>query len=104
MHLTIPGLADLLIDLFVIAAQLLIARLLYTEWRQRMPPRRLRLAQRVLWTLWGTIGFSILMRGSFFPYRLRFIPAPVRTAVSGLGNIYGMTAVVSLAIYYVFRW
>lgn len=104
MHLTTPGLADLLIDIFIVAAQFLIAQLLFTEWKQRLSPRTFRVTQRILWALWAAIGFSVLMRGAFFPYRLRFIPAPFRTALSGIGNVYSMTAVPSLAIYYGYRW
>src|SRR5690349_13807880 len=104
MRLTTPGLADLFIDFFVIAAQIVIARLFFTEWKQRFSPRVWHLLRGLLFALWIAVAFSIFLRGAFFPYRLRFIPAPYRSALSAAGNLYGMTSVFSLAIYFVFRW
>src|SRR5436305_14756152 len=100
MHLTTPGLADLFTDVFVVLAQILIARLYVTRWAKLVPGRLSRWTRGLLFVLWFTIGFSVLMRGAFFPYRLRFIPAPFRSAVSAVGNLYGMTAVFSLALFY----
>jgi uncharacterized protein len=104
MHLTTPGLADLLTDIFVVLAQILIARLYFTQWEKRLPPPLSRVTRGLLFALWFAIGFSLLMRGAFFPYRLRFLPASFRSFVSAAGNLYGMTAVFSLAIFYLFRW
>src|SRR5438067_13865382 len=104
MRLTTPGLADLLIDISVVAAQILIARLYFTHWKQHLSPRLASIVRGALFALWIAIGFSLLMRGAFFPYRLRFIPASYRSALSAVGNLYGITAVFCLAIYYVLRW
>ena len=37
MHLTTPGVADLLTDSFVLLAQILIAQLYFTRWEKLLP-------------------------------------------------------------------
>ena len=86
----------------IVVTQILIARLFFTEWK-KLPAgcRCRRPTASVLYVLWAVILFAASC--SAFPPSLACCagcPSPIRSALIATGNVWGMTAVASLGIYY----
>lgn len=93
--------ADILITLFTLAGQIAIARI-YLKRRRKLPPLLAWVLGIVLGLLWIPFLFTIPDRFSpRFPV-LGKVPHVLRTVLVATGNIWGMAAVVSLAIYLLF--
>jgi predicted MPP superfamily phosphohydrolase len=58
----------------------------------------------VLYCLWAVILIGILLRSPNISYQARGVPVAIRSALIAVGNVWGVAAVASLAIYCVFRF
>lgn len=95
--------ADILVTLFTLAGQIAIARI-FLERRKKLHPALARTLGVILALLWIPFLFTIPDR---FSNRFHFIgrvPHTLRTVLVATGNIWGMSALVSLAIYLLFAF
>ncbi len=88
----------------MVAAQVLIARLFFSEWRKLLPDSVSKAVRGLLYVLWAALAFSILLRLHPVAYGLRWVPVLVRSTTGAVGNVWGAAAVPSLAIYYLYRF
>ncbi len=101
--LRVGFLADILVSVFVVLAQFLVARLFFTRWKQLLSAPLSRAISWVLYVLWFLVLFGSLLRIPDVQFALRFIPPPLRGAMIATGNVWGMATVVSLAIYFLWQ-
>jgi predicted MPP superfamily phosphohydrolase len=94
--------ADILISLVTIVAQVMIARIFYAE-RKKLPTAAARALAALLQVLWFTFVFALPFRFPSKVHWLAWIPPAISSVLIAAGNIWGMTAVVSLGIYLLFR-
>lgn len=97
------NIADILVTFITIAVQIVIARI-YLERRDKLPVPLARILTGVLVILWICFLVAIPAR---FPARfhgLTLIPYGLRIVLIAVGNIWGITAVASLAIWLTFRF
>ncbi len=104
VSLHVAFLADILVSLVIVAAQVLIARLFYKEWKPRLRAPLGKIIGGLLWPLWFLVIFGSALRIPVVQFLLRFIPAAPRGAMIAIGNVWGMASVISLAIYYAYRF
>jgi predicted MPP superfamily phosphohydrolase len=98
-----PGIADILITIFTILTQILIARLFFSQ-RKKLPDLVARAVAGILYVLWAAFAFALPFRFPVFLYMLRWVPPNVRGVLIALGNIWGMTAVASFGVYLLYRF
>ena len=101
--LQIPYLTDILIITTIVAVQILIARLFLGEWKRVLPSSVSRAAASILYFLWAVTLLGILLRYPSVARVFRWVPVPIRSTVIATANVWGMTAVASLGIYYAYR-
>jgi len=94
--------ADILISLVTIVAQVMIARIFYAE-RKKLPAAASRALTAILYALWAAFVFALPFRFPSKAHMLLWVPAAIRSVLIATGNIWGMTAVVSLGIYLLLR-
>lgn len=104
VSLHLAFLTDILVSLIIVAAQVLIARLFYRQWKPRLNPTLGQAISWMLYPLWFLVIFGSALRIPDVQFALRFIPAAPRGAMIAVGNVWGMASVVSLAIYYACRF
>jgi uncharacterized protein len=103
MSLYWSGIADILITVVTVVTQLLIARRFFSE-RRKLPAPIAWALTGILCLLWAAFLFAIPFRFARLGRTLTWIPAVVRSAVIATGNLWGMTAVASVAFYAVYRF
>ncbi len=97
-------LQDVLVPLIIVLAQVLIGRLFFRRWKKLLPPLLASLFQTALYLLWAAVALGTLLRFPSVIWGLRWSPAPLRSALSAFGNVWGMASLTSLVIYYGWRW
>ena len=95
---------DVLVPLIIVFAQILIGRLFFRQWKKLLPPLLASLFQLALYLLWASVAIGILLRFPSITWALRWSPAPLRSALSAFGNVWGLASSVSLAMYYGWRF
>jgi uncharacterized protein len=95
---------DVLVPFVIVIAQILIGRLFFRQWKKSLPPLLARLVLICLCLLWAAAAIGILLRFPPVTWALRWSPAPLRSALSAFGNVWGLASFGSLAIYYAFRF
>lgn len=95
---------NVLVPLIIVFAQALIGTLFFRHWIKLLPPRLARLFQIGLYLLWAAVAMGILLRFSSITWALRWTPAPLRSALSAFGNVWGLASIGSLTIYYSVRF
>jgi len=103
MSLYKSGIADILIIAATIIAQILIARRFFSV-RRKLPRLVAWASTCILSLLWAILLFGTLFRFPRLAGMLRWMPTSVRSALVAIGNIWGMTAVASVAIYAVYNF
>lgn len=96
--------ADILITLITLGVQIAIAQIFF-EKRRKMSVPMARILTAALIVLW--IPFLVAIPDRFpgrFHWILVLIPYGLRVVLVAVGNIWGMTAVVSLALWLLFRF
>lgn len=100
--MSIPKIGDFVIFLVSVAAQLVIARLYFYEWRKLLRPGVARLVTGLLCILWTVTGFNMaVMVGQF--HVGRWIPSPVRGVIEGIGFTFGIGGAASLLTFLALR-
>ena len=94
---------DVLVPLIIVFAQILIGRLFFREWKKLLPPRLASLCLLVLCFLWTAVAIGTLLHFTSVTWALRWSPAPLRSALSAFGNVWGMASLGSLVMYYGWR-
>lgn len=102
-RLSLAFVSDVVISILILAAQLRIGTLYFSEWRKRLTPAAGRMVTAVLCLLWFLVLFGTALRASFFQFALRFMPPELRGAMSAIGNVWGMASVISLGVYYLYE-
>jgi predicted MPP superfamily phosphohydrolase len=97
------GIADILITVVTILTQILIARRFFSQ-RKKLNDFVARLLAAILYPLWAAFVFAIPFRFPVLAYKLRWVPAIVRGVLIAIGNLWGMTAVASFAVYLLYRF
>ncbi len=97
-------LADILLTGITFTTQLLIAGFFFFDWRKRLSPSLARAATGLLFLLWAAYAFAIPFRFPSVANVLSPVPVAIRGFVIALGNLWGMTAVASFAVYVVCRF
>lgn len=92
--------ADILVSLIIIAAQVLIARIFFRQWKARLNPALGQAISWLLYPVWFLVLFGSALRIPDVQFAVRFIPGSARGVMIAIGNVWGMASVVSLAIYY----
>ncbi len=95
---------DLIIPFIIVLAQIIIAKLFFTQWKKLLPPPLSRLILYVLYVLWGAVGIGTLLRYPGVIWALRWSSVGLRSAFSAFGNVWGMVSVISLGVYYSWRF
>lgn len=103
-RLRIPAITDILVDTTIIVTQVLIARLFFREGKKLLPGSLSQTISYVLYTLWTIVVTGMLLHYATIVRLLAWIPVAMRSALIGTANVWGMTAVASLAIYYAYRF
>ncbi len=103
MSLYRSGIADILIIAATIIAQILIARRFFSV-RKKLPRLVAWALTCFLSLLWAILVFGTLFRFPALGGVLRWMPATDRSALVAIGNIWGMTAVASFAVYAVYNF
>jgi uncharacterized protein len=98
MSLYKSGIADILITVVTVITQILIARRFFSE-RKKLPAPVAWVLTVVLYLLWAVFLFATPFRFPRLGPALRWMPPTLRSTLVATGNIWGMTAVASLAIY-----
>lgn len=93
--------ADILITLVTLATQILIARIFFQR-RKELPVPVAQALTVILCVLWAAFLFAIPFKFPSQAYRLAWVPSNIRSLLIAAGNIWGMSAVVSLALYALF--
>jgi uncharacterized protein len=86
------------------ATQILIARLLSSDLKPRVTAASFRIIRGILYVLLAAIVMAYLIRVPQIGLALRWLPTPIRSTISGAGNLWGMASVPSLGIYYIYRF
>jgi len=94
--------AEIAITLITLGAQLTIARIFF-ESRRKLPRVAAYVMTGVLALLWFAFFFAIPSRFPSKVHLLNAMPYAVRTVLIAVGNTWGIMAVLSLGIYFVFR-
>jgi hypothetical protein len=94
---------DVLVPLIIVFAQILIGSLFFRRWKKLLPPLLASLFRIALYLLWAAVALGTLLRFPTITWALRWTPAPLRSALSAFGNVWGMASLGSLAIYYAWR-
>jgi uncharacterized protein len=102
--MTLSKFVDLCITLITLATQAFIARLYFTEWRKRLSPWIGRFITLALVVLWAAFLFAIPFRFNKFNRHVSWIPVWFRGTFIAAGNLWGIVAVASFAIYLVIRF
>lgn len=95
---------DILVPLIVVFAQIVIGGLFFLEWKKRLPAFLASLCLIALLLSWAAVALGTLLRYPSVTWTLRWSPAPLRSALSAFGNVWGMVSFCSLVIYYGFRF
>ena len=95
---------DVLVPLIIVLAQIQIGRLFFRQWKKLLPPFLASLCLIALCLLWTAVAIGTLLRFQSVTWALRWSPAPLRSAVSAFGNVWGLASLGSLAMYYGFRF
>jgi uncharacterized protein len=95
---------DVLVPLIIVFVQILIGRLFFREWKKLLPPLLASLFRLALYLLWAAVAIGTLLRFPSITWGLRWFPAPLRSALSAFGNVWGLASSVSLAMYYGWRF
>jgi predicted MPP superfamily phosphohydrolase len=95
---------DILLTFITITTQALIARRFFSDWKKRLPRWLSGIVTAILFLLWGAFLFAIPFRFPRFAYLVRWMPASFRGVAIAAGNLWGITAVASFAIYLVYRF
>jgi predicted MPP superfamily phosphohydrolase len=95
---------DVLVPSIIVFAQILIGRLFFRQWKKLLPPLLASLFQVALYLLWAAVALGTLLRFPPITWALRWTPAPLRSALSAFGNVWGMASLGSLAMYYAWRF
>lgn len=98
------SIADAVVTTSVVLAQILIARLFFRERKKLLPAWAAKAATYLLYALWIVIGIDILLRNASIAHGVRWVPVSIRSTMAGVANVWGMTAVASVAIYYAYRF
>jgi predicted MPP superfamily phosphohydrolase len=96
--------ADIFITVITISTQILIARLFFLKWRKQLPALAAWALGGILCALWVAFLFASTTRFGRLAWMMRGIPLFVRTWVTAAGNLWGMTAVASFAMYLLYRY
>jgi uncharacterized protein len=80
----------------------LIARLFFRQWRQSLRPAVAKAILALLCVVWMAIAIEAVLRYPEALYAVRWVPARVRSALAAIANVWGMTTVISLLIYYLY--
>jgi uncharacterized protein len=94
---------DVLVPLIIVFAQILVGRLFFRQWKKLLPHLLASLVRFALYLLWASVAIGILLRFPSITWALRWSPAPLRSALSAFGNVWGLASSVSLAVYYGWR-
>lgn len=94
---------DLFIFVVTVAAQSIIARFYFTEWRKLLPARLAPIVTAILFFLWTVIGFNMILTAGQFHVG-RWVPSPIRGVLEAVGFTLGVGASAALAIYLLLRW
>lgn len=95
-------LAEIAITLITIGAQMAIAQI-FLERRKKLPRLTAQSLTVVLVLLWFAFFFAIPSRFPSKIHLLNWTPYTLRNVLIAVGNTWGIMAVLSLAIYFVFR-
>lgn len=85
------------------ATQVLIFRLLSSDLKPRVTAKTFRIIRAVLCVFWAVIVLAYLMRVPQIGLALRWLPTPIRSDITGAGNLWGIASVPSVGIYYIYR-
>ncbi|MGA2715684.1 MAG: metallophosphoesterase [Bryobacteraceae bacterium] len=102
--LRIPFTSDIVVDATIATTQILIARLFFAEWKRLLPSSLSKAMTYVLYTLWAVTVAGTLLRYATIVRLVRWVPVAIRSTLIAAGNVWGMTAVASLGIYYAYRF
>ncbi|HWF07060.1 MAG TPA: metallophosphoesterase [Bryobacteraceae bacterium] len=97
-------LAETLLTLVTLSVQILIADRFFSDWRKRLSPAAARISTVLLAILWAAFLFATPFRFQSLAMRLRDISLPMRTTLIAIGNLWGMTAVPSFAIFLIWQF
>ena len=103
-RLSLAFVSDIVVSTIILIAQVWIARLFHKQWKRQLSPGVAATISAALCVLWSLVLFGTLLRAAVVQFALRFIPADVRSAMSAVGNLWGMACVASLGMYYVWRF
>jgi len=103
MSLFKPVIADILITVVTVITQILIARLFFSE-RKKLPAPVAWALTGILCALWAAFLFSTPFRFPPLGFMLTWMPSRLRSALIATGNIWGVTAVASFALYTLLRF
>jgi hypothetical protein len=100
----LPRVADTLLTLVTFSVQILIAYRFFSGWRKRFAPAAARVLTLLLAILWT--AFLLALPFGFPSLAMRFhgIPLRLRTSIIAIGNLWGMTAVPSFAIFLIWQF
>lgn len=101
--LKIPFITDIFVDTSIVVAQVLIARLFFREWKRLLPASLARPITYFLYILWAVVVTGMLLHYATIIRLFSWVPVALRSALIGIANVWGMTAVASLGIYYAYR-
>ena len=82
----------------------MIARFFFFEWKRRLPAWLSRPVTYVFYALWVVVLTGMLLHYATLVRLLSWIPVAIRSTLIAAGNVWGMTAVASLGIYYAYRF
>jgi uncharacterized protein len=84
--------------------QILIVRLLSLDLKPRVKATTFRTIRGILYLAWAAIVMAYLFRVPQIGLALHWLPTPIRSGITGIGNLWGMASVPSLGIYYIYRY
>jgi hypothetical protein len=90
---------EVLIIFVTFTTQIAIARLFFLEWKKLLTPRVALAATWLLYGLWVAYLFAIPFRSHRLTHLLSRIPTWLSGTLIAIGNIWGTTAVASLAVF-----
>jgi hypothetical protein len=102
--LKIPFISDIFVDTSIVVGQILIARLFFREWKKLLPASLSKGITYVLYALWAIVMTGMPLHYATIIRVFSWVPVAIRSALVATANVWGMTAVASLAIYYAYRF
>ncbi len=95
--------ADLSVIFIIVVTQVLIGRLLFIDWKERLSPGAFRAVFTILRGLWVCIAIDMAIGRPATIVYTSWVPATVRSVFAAVAMVWGFASAISLGIYALYR-